>query len=119
MKNKKSFKISDDDLVITKGHLEMTCGKEEVCQCVERALTTRLGEFFLRLNHGLDYTELKSKAPLEDRIKSDVIECVLQEERVKQVVNIDVLINRASRQAVIKFRFLTDDDEEFEARVVI
>lgn len=119
MENLRSFKIENDDIVIKNGNLKMIDGDLEVCQCVERAITTRLGEFFLNLEHGMDYTELETKAPDIDLIKFAVIESALQEERLKNISEISVNFDRQKRKAEIKFIGILDNDEEIAGSVVI
>lgn len=117
----RTFLINDDDIVIENGEVVMVEDTDEICQCVERALTTRLGEFFLNIEHGMDYEEMQSKAPSSERIKLDVIEAALQEERVNLIKSIDVDIDRANRRAEIKFIGLLDtpEGEEIQGEVVI
>lgn len=119
MDNLKSFKILNDDLVITNGNLEMTDGDLEVCQCVERAITTRIGEFFLNLEHGMDYSEFETKAPSGEKLKFAVIEAALQDDRVKSISSIDVEFDRANRGARIDFALVLINDEEIQGSVVI
>lgn len=99
----RSFLIQDDDLVIEKGNLLMIDEDEQKCQAVERALTTRKGEFFLNIEHGLDYTEFKRKNPDLEKIKMDVIEAALQEESLKSIEKIDIDFDRQRRAATITF----------------
>ncbi len=115
----RTFLISNDDIVIEKGEVVMTEDTDEICQCVERAITTRLTEFFLNLEHGMDYEELQSKAPDIERIKLDVTEAALQEERVNLIKSIDVDIDRANRKAIIIFVGLLENGEEIQGEVVI
>ncbi|MGP1567992.1 MAG: hypothetical protein ACTTHM_04690 [Peptoanaerobacter stomatis] len=115
----KSFLIKDDDIVIENGNLKMIDNDLELCQCVERTLTTRLEEFFLNLEHGMNYDDLHSKSPDIEHIKIDISDAVLQEERVKLIEKIDVEIDRANRKAKIYFVFRTIDDELLEGEVII
>lgn len=117
--SRRSFLIQEDDLVIENGKLKMVDGDLEVCQCVERAITTRFGEFFLKLDHGMDYTEFEKKAPSEEKLKFAVIEAALQEERVRSISKIDVDFDRANRTARIDFTFTLVDGEEIQGSVVI
>lgn len=115
----KTLLIQNDDIVIKNGNLMMIENIEECCQCVERALTTGLEEFFLNLEHGMDYTEFEQKASDIDRLKLDVTECILQEERVQTVEIIDIQIDRANRKANINFVAMLENNEDIQGSVVI
>ncbi len=97
----KSFKIYDDDLVITENDIQMIDSDDEVCQCIERAITTRIKEWFLNSMHGMDYNELKQKNPDIERIKLDITEAAMQEERLKYIKEINVDFDALSRVAKI------------------
>ncbi|EJU22955.1 hypothetical protein HMPREF1143_0485 [Peptoanaerobacter stomatis] len=115
----KTFLIKDDDIVIENGDVMLVYDTDEICQCVERAITTRLEEFFLSLEHGMDYEEMQSKAPDIDRLKLDVIEAALQEERLSLIESIYIDINRANRKANIMFVGILENGEEIQGEVVI
>jgi hypothetical protein len=115
----KSFLIRDDDLVIRDGEMQMVDGTEETCQCVERALTTRQGEFFLDTEHGLNHEEFKKKNFSESTIKMEVIETVLQEETVEKVSGIEMNYDRINRSARIKLAGVLKTGTEIETEVNI
>lgn len=115
----RSFLIRDDDLVIANGELLLVDGKEEICQCVERTLTTRKREFFLNLGHGLEYEEFMKKQPNLDYIRQDIVEAVMQETRVKQVDSLNLDFDRQKRTLKVDFTFKTIDDEVLSGEVII
>ena len=115
----RSFLIENDDIVVDKMDIVMIEDIDEICQCVERALTTRIKEFFLNLEHGMDYEEMQSKAPNIERLKIDIIEAALQEERLNLIESIDIEIDRVNRKAKIKFIGRLEDGTLIEGEVNI
>lgn len=107
-----SFKILNDDIVIDgNGNIELIDGIDEVLQCVDRALTTNLGEFFLSPTHGLDYAIIKRKGYSIDDIKSAVISCILQEERISSVDSVNVEVDDRDRTVDIRFTATIDNEQ--------
>lgn len=119
MESLRSFKIENDDIVIQNGKLQMIEKDPEVCQCVERAITTRLEEFFLNAEHGMDYTEYEQKAPNIELLKFAVIEAAMQEKRLKNIDIITVDFNKAKRTARLDFIGTLISDEQIQGSVVI
>lgn len=115
----KSFLIKNDDLVIRDGEMQMVDGTEETCQCVERALTTRQGEFFLDTEHGLNHEEFKKKNFSDEIIKMEVIETALQEERLEKIDNIEIDYDSINRSAKIKFAGVLKNGTLIETEVNI
>ena len=82
----KTFKIVNGDLVFDgQGNLVMVEGEDEIAQSIERVLTTNKGEWFLNLEHGLDYQEIQGKGRDVEGIKLAITEAILQEGRVSEV----------------------------------
>lgn len=113
----KTFLIEGDDLVIKNGQLQMVKDEEEVCQCIERILTTRKEEFFLDADHGLEQSEFKEKRFSDERLKLHITEAVLQEERIKKVSDIEVEYLRKERGVKIFFLATTENLEDLEMEV--
>lgn len=91
----KTFKIVDGDLVFDgQGNLVMVEGEDEIVQSIERILTTNKGEWFLNLEHGLDYQEIQGKGRDIEGIKLAITEAILQEERVSEVEKIDLFLDK-------------------------
>ena len=91
----KTFKIVNGDLVFDgQGNLVMVEGKEEIGQSIERILTTNIGEWFLNLEHGLDYRAIQGKGRDIEGIKLAITEAILQEERVSEVEKIDLSLDK-------------------------
>ena len=83
-----TFLIIDDDLVIKDGQFEMIDDIDEICQSIERILTTRKTEFFLNLDHGLEHSEFHNKAFDFETLRFDIIEAISQDERVSFVKSV-------------------------------
>lgn len=118
MQSLRSFQLYDDDLVIRGGNLQLIDGDEEKCQCVERAITTRITEWFLNRYHGMDYEELKEKNPDLERIKMDITEAALQEGRLRFVKEIRIDFDKPKRFATVHFIGVLENGEEIEVRGV-
>lgn len=87
----------------------MVEGDEELCQSVERALTTKKREFFLDLEHGLEHEEFQKKNPSYEKIKLDIAETVLQEERVQKITDLKLSYVNNVREMSIGF-IITDEN---------
>lgn len=86
-----SFKIENGDLVLDDGNdFKMVEGLDEIAQCVENTLYTNTGEWFLNILHGLRYDGIQGKGKNKSEISLAIIEAVLQEERVQEVVSVDI-----------------------------
>lgn len=99
----KTFKIQNGDLVFDgQNNLAMVEGREEEGQAIERALTTNKGEWFLNLDHGLEYAEIQGKGRDKEGIRLAVTEAIHQDDRVEDIEGIDIDINRAARRLEVK-----------------
>lgn len=91
----KTFKIENGDLVFdAQNNLIMVEDEEEQAQAIERILTTNINEWFLNLDHGLDYQAIQGKGKDKESIKLAIIEAIMQEDRVDTVKEIDVEIDK-------------------------
>jgi len=91
----KTFKLVNGDLIFdAQNNLVMIDGEDEIAQSIERVLTTNKGEWFLNLEHGLDYQEIQGKGRDIEGIKLAITEAILQEERVSEVERIDVSLDK-------------------------
>ena len=106
-----SFKIQNGDLVFDgQNDLTMVDSVDEVVQCIDRAITTQLGEWFLDLDgHGLEYKHIRGKNIDIDRAKMELTKAIMQEDRVERVDNIDIVIDNQGRKAEIKFECTLKD----------
>lgn len=96
-----TFKIVNNDLVFDgQNDLAMIEGRDEEVQTIERILTTNKGEWFLNMEHGLDYWAILGKGRDKESIKLAIIEAIMQEERVERVEEIDVKIDESRHMKV-------------------
>ncbi|WP_425447725.1 hypothetical protein [Dethiothermospora halolimnae] len=103
----KTFKIKDNDLSFDgSNNIEIVEGKDEEVQSVERVLTTNTGEWFLNELHGLAYKWLQRKQYNGYRIRTEVAKAILQEDRVKEIKELIVDIDRPRRKLKIDFEVL-------------
>ncbi len=91
----KTFKLVNGDLIFdAQNNLVMIDGEDEIAQSIERVLTTNKGEWFLNLEHGLDYKAITGKGKDIDGIKLAITEAILQEERVSEVEKMDLFLDK-------------------------
>lgn len=115
----KTFKIIDGDLVFDgQKNIVMAEKTEELMQSIERALTTCINEWFLNLDHGLDYRSIQGKNRDIEGIKLAVTETILQEDRIDTVDNIEVKIIKP-RHMSINARAKTKEGDSIELSEVI
>lgn len=101
----RTFKIVNNDLVFdSQRNLAMVEGRDEEVQAVERLLTTNTGEWFLNIEHGLDYSRIQGKGITDDQIRLAVMQALAQEERIQEVENIEVRRSDKNRTVAINFR---------------
>ena len=100
----KSFKIVEDDLSFDSGKkIVITDGDNEVAQALERCFTTDAGEWFLNGRHGLKYPKIRGKGVTDEAIQLAVIKAAIQDERVSEVVSIEIERDNLRRTVDIKF----------------
>lgn len=110
----KGLHIQNNDLILTDGDFIL---RPDILTAVERLLTTNKSEFFLNLSMGLEYDVIRKKQYSIDEIKTAITECVLQEQRVKDVSDITVEVD--GREVYIKFKFTADNGEDYQTEVTV
>lgn len=101
----RTFKIVDGDLVFDgQNNLAMVEGHDEEAQAIERLLTTNTEEWFLNIEHGLDYRKLHGKGISDEEIFLAVMQALAQEERIEEVESLEILRNNKNRTVGINFR---------------
>ena len=117
----KTLKVDKDgDLFDKHKELEIVEGGEEICQSIERTLTTRMGEWFLNTNFGLDHEHLANVKRLDlDLARSAIYEAIMQETRVSEVI--DIILDPDYRKRVLKvsFKARADDGTTLESEVML
>ena len=110
----RGLNVVNGDLVLVNGDFQML--EDDLLVSVERRVTTRLEEFFLDINMGLDHTKILIKKYRIDDVKQAIEDTVLQEERVDGVYDIEVSVDERVMTANFKFR---SGEDEYESEVVI
>lgn len=114
----RSFALIDGDIQIGPDrNIVMVEGDDELLQAVRINLATNIGEWFLDLDFGLDYSHIFKKQFNEDRVRAEVVKAVHQEERVRKVTDYRFEFDRATRTASIYFKFTKLDGAELEGEV--
>ena len=100
------------------GELLLIDDIDEVAQSVRMALSTRLGEWFLNpAEHGFEYSTLETKQPDPEEIRLAVIETVSQEERIREVTDIQIEFDRVRRKVEIDFTATLTNGDTLEGGV--
>lgn len=101
----RTLQIVNGDIVFNSQHnLVIVERHDEEVQSVERLLTTNIGEWFLNIEHGLDYSKIQGKAVSDEQIRLAVLQALAQEGRITEVENIEVRRSDKNRTVAINFR---------------
>lgn len=107
-----TFKMTNGDVDIVDNDLAMVGGQEEMRQNVENRLSVNKNEWFLNLDLGLSYKDISGKGVTDSDIEYWIRECVLQDERIREVRNIRIDRNAALRTADINITVIDPYGEE-------
>lgn len=100
---------ADGDLALVNGDLVFVDGIDAVRQDAESALQLWLGEWFLAPAEGLPYlTEILVKAPNLARIRAIFDTALRARPGVKDVLEIKLVLDRATRRLTGTFRLLSE-----------
>lgn len=100
-------------------NIKMAEGPEEEAQAVRLLLGTNTGDWFLNTLHGLAYRYLQVKNPSETRIRAELLRALKQEERVAEVLDVQVELDRPGRHLKIGFEARMANGEVIEDEVVV
>jgi phage baseplate assembly protein W len=91
--------------------LQMVSGTDEAAQHLRLLLTTRMGEWFLNIRHGLDHGEiLGQKMPAaESRIRAAVYDAVKQDSRDIRIQSLDLEHDVHARTLTIRITATVDE----------
>lgn len=109
------LKTVNSDIYRIDNKTKLTSGFDEILQSIKNRLLTRKGEFFLDVNYGLEYENIFSitqKDPSEELKRFAIRECILQDDRVSRVEEIEIQKNK--RTVSIKFKAYLKTNEELE-----
>lgn len=96
-----TFKMTNGDIDIVGNDLALVSGQEEMRQNAENRLSVNKTEWFLNLGLGLSYKDIRGKGVRNSDIEYWIRECILQDERIKEVRKVTVDRNAALRTADI------------------
>ena len=116
----KTFKVVNGDLVFdgTK-NLVMIDETGEQKQSIERILTTNINEWFLNVDHGLNYNAIQGKGKDQEGVKLAMTEAVYQDARIVDIEFKKVEIDRTSRHLVVDFDVTTNTGEVISSKEVL
>ena len=116
----KTFKVVNGDLVFdSTKNLVMIDGIEEQKQSIERILTTNINEWFLNVDHGLDYNAIQGKGKDEEGIKLAITEAVYQDTRIIDIDFRRIEIDRTSRRLIVELDATTNTGEVISSQEVL
>ena len=105
----RTFLLVENDIAFDKDrNIIMTQGDDEVAQSLERVFTTNAGEWFLNILHGLEYPRIQGKGVTDEEIQMAVIQAALQDHRVTEVLQIDIIHDVPRRTVDINFHCHVD-----------
>lgn len=116
----KTLKIVENDLIFDhRKNLVMVDGQEEEKQSVERVLSTGAGEWFLNIEHGLDYSQIRGKQVSDEQIRLAIMQALSQEERIAEVEDIQIRRDERARTVEIVFRCRMRSGQTIEGSEVL
>lgn len=116
----RTFRIVSGDIVFDKQwNLKMVEGREEEIQSIERLLTTNTGEWFLNIEHGLDYSKIQGKNVSDEQIRLALMQALAQEERIEEVESIGIERNQKTRTVKINFQCRMKSGEVLQGKEVL
>ncbi|MGG3677481.1 DUF2634 domain-containing protein [Heyndrickxia faecalis] len=106
----KGLKLVNGDLVFDEnGELEMVSDDDEIVQNLEMILSTQLGEFQLDETIGLDRSNILTKQFDEEQAHYDIVETLMQEDRVAEVREIIFTPNKKNRRMSVDVTVVKTD----------
>lgn len=114
-----TFKMTNGDVDIVDNDLMLVGGQEEMRQNVENRLAVNKNEWFLNLDLGLSYKDITGKGIRDIDIDYWVRECVLQDERIKEVRKVTIKRNAELRNADIDVLVIDPYGQELSLSGVI
>lgn len=98
------------DLVFDEnGELEMVSDDDEIVQNLKMILSTQLGEFQLDETIGLDRSNILTKQFDEEQAHYDIVEALMQEDRVAEVREIIFTPNKKNRRMSVDVTVVKTD----------
>nr|DAX75176.1 MAG TPA: secretion system protein [Caudoviricetes sp.] len=114
-----TFKMTNGDIDIVDNDLVLVSGQEEMRQNAENRLSVNKSEWFLNLDLGLSYKDITGKGISDADIEYWIRECILQDERIKEVRKVIIDRNPALRTADIDVTIIDPYEQELMLSGVI
>lgn len=115
MENRLSIKLTEDgDIDLDNNSLDFIGEYEELMQCVWTILSINKNEWFLDEDLGLAYKDIVGKNVPQEQVKLAIAEAIYQEDRVKQVVVEDYVLDNKTRKVFIKGWFTDLEDNIYD-----
>lgn len=107
---------SEHDVDIKNGVIQLVEGKELLLQTAESTVNTKIGEWFLNHDVGIDFSVLLGKNVLkdEDAIRSSILAGLQQVDSTFQIDTFTVDFNRSNRKLTVKSTASTESGETIE-----
>lgn len=106
-----SPQLINGDLLIEHNDLVLVDGTDELAQCCEIILGTNQGEWFLNPSLGIDFSRLNGKQISEEAVKEEIRKGLRQENRIRTIDSITVILNTKSRESQILFTATSEEGE--------
>jgi hypothetical protein len=108
------------DLELDEGQLVFVSGKEAIAQKCEERLKFFKGEWYQDQNEGLPYfSHILIKNPSLPAIKSIITKALNQIRGVQHVDEVEVTMDKASRELSIFYRVTTNANDTIESRTML
>lgn len=114
-----TFKMTNGDIDIVGNDLALVGGQEEMRQNVENRLAINKDEWFLNLDLGLSYKDITGKGVRDSDIEYWIRECILQDERIREVRKVEIKRDIELRTADIDVVIIDPYGEELSLSGVI
>ena len=102
-----NLKLVNNDLVYEDNELQYAFDGVEKAQQIERTITTKLGEWFLNTQIGLDWDVVFSKPYLAEQVENEIRSTILQ---VDEIDNVSIDLELEGR--LLKVSFSADYRQE-------
>lgn len=109
----KSFGVNNNhDIVIENGIIQLSEGAELTRQSAECVLNTKIGEWFLDDDMGIDMDAMLGKqAPDEDTIKGVLLEGLQQIDETFEITAFEMTFDKVKRKLKIELTAMTESGE--------
>lgn len=110
----KALEVIDGDITFRE-----VSGTDEVVQRIREIFGTSIGEWFLDLGEGFDYSTIQGKNINEEEVRASVQETANQIEEVENIEDIRLDFDRPNRRLEVFFIVNLANGEQVEVREVL